>query len=310
MIVNCVVVTYNRLDLLKENLEALSKQTFSINKIIIVDNCSTDDTANYLAAFSNNPNYIIVRTEKNLGGAGGFSLGLKLSVLDGCDYTWLMDDDTIPYSDSLEQLIKPIALDDRIGFSCSLVNWIDGKPHIMNKPNLYTEKGSNIPMPITKGECTAYKCRTCSFVSVLISSQAVFEVGLPIKEFFIWCDDIEYTGRISEAGYTCYYTEQSIVLHKTSSNYYPSIDQAPANAAWRFYYQARNTCYLKHRKQPVKLFFYISVFNKYRLYKHKLKRRKDGNTEEFMDAIKRGCLDGLKFYPEIEFIKKNNDNKK
>ena len=291
MNINCVVVTYNRLELLKENLEALKKQTYSISKIVIIDNHSTDATKDYLELYKDDSKYIVIRTDKNIGGSGGFSLGLKESVKSGCDYTWLMDDDTIPEPDALEKLVSATELNKNVGFVCSQVNWTDGNPHIMNKPNCLGMIKSNI-----------FECKFCSFVSVMISSEAVYKVGLPIKEFFIWCDDIEYTTRIHDAGYPCYYVPDSVVLHKTTNNYYPSIDLAPANTAWRFYYQARNTCYLKRRKQPNKLLFYISVLNKYRVYLHKLKRRTDGNKQEFIDAVKRGCIDGLKFYPEIEYI--------
>lgn len=48
MTINCVVVTYNRLALLKECLDALDKQTYPIHKIVIVDNCSTDGTGAFL----------------------------------------------------------------------------------------------------------------------------------------------------------------------------------------------------------------------------------------------------------------------
>lgn len=48
MKINCVVVTYNRLSLLKECLSALENQTYPIQRIVIVDNCSTDGTSEFL----------------------------------------------------------------------------------------------------------------------------------------------------------------------------------------------------------------------------------------------------------------------
>ena len=292
MKINCLVVTYNRLDLLKENLESLRCQSFPINKIVIVDNCSTDGTASFLEKYRDNPNYVIVRTDKNIGGAGGFSLGLKESVKQGCDYTWMMDDDTIPHNSALEELVKVVQQKQNVGFVCSRVNWVDGNLHVMNKPDLLGKSEAD----------DVVDCVSCSFVSVMVSTKAVYKVGLPIKEFFIWCDDTEYTSRISDAGYSCYYVKNSIVLHKTGTNYSFQIDLAPANVAWRFYYQARNTCYLKRRKKSFKLFLYIYVLNKYRKKLRKLKRRRDGARKEFRDAVKRGCMDGLTFNPPIEYV--------
>ena len=48
MKINCVIVTYNRLSLLKECISALKNQTYKINKIYIINNNSTDGTSDYL----------------------------------------------------------------------------------------------------------------------------------------------------------------------------------------------------------------------------------------------------------------------
>ena len=52
MKVNCVVVTYNRLALLRECLAAIEKQTYPIHKVIVIDNCSTDGTEDFLKAYA------------------------------------------------------------------------------------------------------------------------------------------------------------------------------------------------------------------------------------------------------------------
>ncbi len=296
MKVNCVIVTYNRLALLKECLAAIEKQTYPVHKIIVIDNCSTDGTEEYLKTYSARPQLQIIRTEKNIGGAGGFSLGTKISVMDGGDYTWLMDDDTIPAPGALEALIHTATQSNEIGFVCSKVLWVDNSVHPRNMP------GGIKNDIMTCDNITAHRCEVCTFVSVLISSQAVYKVGLPIKEFFIWFDDIEYTLRITKAGFKNYYIEQSIVVHKTPDIYEPNIEQAPVNMAKRFYFQTRNTCYFKHRQQPNKLLFRLSIWNKLRILKRKINRRKDGHKQEFLDAVKKGCHDGLTFYPEIEYI--------
>lgn len=55
MRINCVVVTYNRVALLKENLSALKSQTYPIHQIFIINNHSTDGTEAYLSTFNNDP---------------------------------------------------------------------------------------------------------------------------------------------------------------------------------------------------------------------------------------------------------------
>lgn len=293
--VNCVVVTYNRLALLKQCIEALQQQTYAIKKIIVIDNSSTDGTDEFLNGLSDNPQYHIVRTEKNLGGAGGFSLGVKHAILDGCDHVWLMDDDTIPQPDSLEQLMAVGEKTEGWGFLCSRVNWTDGKMHLMNKPGV-NEKKVDMTQEVIP-------CKCCTFVSVLIDASAILEVGLPIKEFFIWSDDIEYTQRIIRAGYPGYYVPASVVEHRTKTNYSPQIDIAPVEALPRFYYQVRNTIYTKRQKKNLFTYF-LFLLNYYRLMMHRIDKRADkSHNAEFKRIVRRGFRDGLRFYPQVEYLR-------
>ena len=307
MKINCVVVTYNRLELLKECLQAIEKQTYEIHKIVIINNSSTDGTFEFLNSLSGSDKYLIVHTEENVGGAGGFNLGLKHSVLAGCDYTWLMDDDTIPEPTALQELVNSASISNvgTIGFVCSQVNWIDGTQHVMNRVSVCQDKNGN-PIRVEENGNSACKCKLCSFVSVMVNTEAVMELGLPIKEFFIWCDDLEYTIRIYKAGYTCLFADKSIVLHKTKTNYAPSIDKAPAEMAGRFYYQARNVCYIKRNYSKKNFFFYLWLLNKYRVYKHRIGKRTDDPESKatFLKAVKAGLKDGSRFLPKVEYIKK------
>lgn len=300
MKVNCVIVTYNRLALLRECLAAVEAQTLMPDRIIVIDNCSTDGTREFLAPLSADPRYRIVRTEKNVGGAGGFSRGIKESVLDGADYTWIMDDDTIPAPGALQALVDVAALSDDIGFTCSRVDWTDGSRHPRNAPGGLKPADR---LTARDGALTACRCEVCTFVSVLFSTRAVCQVGLPIKEFFIWFDDIEYTLRVTRGGFRNYCVEQSVVVHKTPDVFDPDIEHAPPSMARRFYYQTRNTCYFKHRETSNWLLFRLSVWNKLRILKHRIRRRKDGHRQEFLEAVERGCRDGLTFYPEIEYVR-------
>ena len=70
-----VVVTYNRIELLKHCLEKIKLQTFNCD-ILVIDNNSNDGTHEYLVS-KKIPFY---KTEVNIGGAGGFNLGIKICV--------------------------------------------------------------------------------------------------------------------------------------------------------------------------------------------------------------------------------------
>ena len=100
-----IVVTYNRIDLLKENIKALQKQSYIHHDIMIIDNASTDGTKEMVKNI-NDTRIKYYNTMENLGGAGGFAYGIKKAMELGYNYAWIMDDDSIPEPDALNSLIK------------------------------------------------------------------------------------------------------------------------------------------------------------------------------------------------------------
>ena len=124
--VAAVVVTYNRKNLLLENVQSLLGQTFSDVQIIIVDNNSSDGTQDVLQQFIERKQILYFNTGANLGGAGGFSYGIRLAVEAGYEYIWVMDDDCIPQETALEVLMeKDQKMEGKYGFLSSKVLWKD-----------------------------------------------------------------------------------------------------------------------------------------------------------------------------------------
>src|SRR5690242_3499247 len=87
-----LVVTWNRRELLVEALQAVVGQTRPPDRVIVVDNASTDGTSDRVRAeFAD---VELLRTSRNLGGAGGFALGMRHALeTRSCDALWLLDDD-------------------------------------------------------------------------------------------------------------------------------------------------------------------------------------------------------------------------
>lgn len=291
-----LVLTYNRLELLKEAIEALLVQTSPCD-ILVVDNASTDGTKDMVMAYVNMYNRVqYVNTGANLGGAGGFAFGIKECVKQGYEYIWLMDDDTIPYSSALEELV--IAKNDlkgEFGFLSSLVEWTDGNMCEMNKP-LVLDEWWNYGAQISKGRLAIKKG---SFVSFFISTKTVKEVGLPIKEFFIWFDDSEYSRRIVERGYVGYLVSSSKVLHKMKNNSKVDIVTESGERLQRYWMAFRNRYYLNKgngKKQLLKYYLYLlkTICNI-------LKYSEDKKGERIIIVLK-GTCDGIKFTPKIERV--------
>ena len=105
-----VVVTYNRLDKLKQTLARLLEAPAGVlSAVVVVDNASTDGTADWLAA-QGDPRLTVQRSEHNLGGAGGFETGLRLAT-ERFDPDWMvvMDDDAHPAPGALEAFFAETA---------------------------------------------------------------------------------------------------------------------------------------------------------------------------------------------------------
>ncbi|GAA6756682.1 hypothetical protein Thermus77420_21580 [Thermus thalpophilus] len=98
-----VIVTHNRKELLRECLRAVLAQTRPVDHILVVDNASTDGTADMLREeFSQ---VEVLRLPENQGGAGGFHEGMKRAYELGYEWMWLMDDDALPSRTALEELL-------------------------------------------------------------------------------------------------------------------------------------------------------------------------------------------------------------
>ena len=143
--VGTIVVTYNRRNLLKDCIEALLKQNYKKQEILIIDNASTDGTKEYIDNLIDNKKVFYFNTGANLGGAGGFNYGVREALKRNYDYVWLMDDDTIAENNNaLKSLVgKASYLKDDFSFLSSIAKWTDGKICKMNRqvtpPVLYGE---------------------------------------------------------------------------------------------------------------------------------------------------------------------------
>lgn len=280
-----VIVTFNRIEQLKECLFSLYKQNYPCD-ILVINNNSSDGTEEYLK--ENKIDHYTL--ERNIGGAGGFNFGVKAAYEKGYKFIWLMDDDCIVKEDSLEKMIKrSYELPFRFGFISSRVLWKDGNDHMMNKINRKVKVSEHL-----------YSIKQSTFVSLLLSSDTVRKVGLPIKDFFIWGDDIEYTRRIAvRYALASYYVDDSIVIHNTKNNNGSKIASDLIDRIDRYYYAYRNENFL-YRQEGLKgmLYYYLKcLYNLARI----VFLSKNKKIVRIKTLIK-GVIDGQDFNPSIEFI--------
>ena len=287
MKIAAVVVTFNRKEYLVKNIEALLKQGTPEMDILIIDNASTDGTKETIQKYIDADQIIYSNTGKNLGGAGGFNYGIRYAYEHQYDFIWIMDDDTYPHPDALQ---KFLAADQKLGgdygYLAGKVLWKDGSWCNMNTPKY---SGNN--------EKQGYKqIHQSSFVSMFIPRKTVAKYGLPIKEFFIWGDDVEYTRRIAlkEASYL---VEDSQVLHDTKNNVGSDIVYDDERLE-RYRYAYRNEMYIalhenwKRRVyQRLKIWYHIA-----KILLHSSQKKKK------IQLIRSASAEGKHFNPSIEYV--------
>lgn len=289
-----IVVTYNRLGLLKENIQALLEQSVMCD-IIVINNASTDGTRDYLEALQDE-RIMHIPLDKNLGGAGGFALGVKTAELKGYRYMWIMDDDSVPRVDALESLEnKADELNNDFSYLASLVYWTDGNLFRMNVPVTVYDKEHELQTLQTISENRLIEIRNSSFVGCFVNTEISRKIGLPIKEFFIYGDDYEYTVRLQKEN-KAYLDFDSVIIHKAPNNKGADIVSATPDRIERFYYQSRNGMYIARIEKKVlsRTIRVLGRILKVFLYSDSCKMRKIG-------TLIRGSIDGIKFNPVIEF---------
>ena len=139
-----------------------------------------------------------------------------------------------------------------------------------------------------------------TFVSFFVKVDKIKELGLPIKEFFIWSDDLEYSRRISRK-YNCYLINDSIVIHKSKFNIGSNISVDDKKNLWRYEYAYRNEYYLHKQNLLWKLYYKLKIIlHKYRINKSESLSADD--KIERMELIDKSIKKGKKFNPKIEYL--------
>ncbi|PTX97140.1 glycosyl transferase [Spartobacteria bacterium LR76] len=188
-----IIVTHNRLALLKRCVSALQTQKGAEADILIVDNDSTDGTRAWLEATPS----LHTLYQKNEGSAGGFHGGLERALAMGYEWIWLMDDDGVPSENCLQTLLSaptdalcraPIVYSEeepsRTAFG----------PVVTSAGSLVLREEINaLPDPIIPDHVNPFN-------GVLLHRSVVEKAGLPKRELFIWGDEYEYICRVRAVG--------------------------------------------------------------------------------------------------------------
>ena len=235
-----VIVTFNRADLLTRMLDGLAAQTRVPDVVFVVDNASTDHTREILTARREHPDLPlqVTHSEENLGGAGGFRLGVRMAYDAGHDRIWLVDDDVVPATDCLEVLL---GADE----PCVAAIREDVRGHLVEKAALDFDLSNPLAMRPKRaavddtyadraGMPERVELENVSFEGFMFRREVVDRIGLPDASYFIFYDDVDFAVRARRAGYRIWGMRDAVLVRQLD------FDQQHALDTWKGFYMFRN----------------------------------------------------------------------
>ena len=246
----CVLlVTFNRRNDLEKTLELYENQSYRPKCVLVVDNHSTDGTAELLSEWeaADSPiEHRVCTMPENVGGSGGFYRGMELALDMDCEWIFVSDDDAMPHTDALEKLNCFAEKYPQIVAECSAIcGAVDAGDRFALGHRARINKKSIIgmldrPVPAEEYKKEYFDVDFFSYIGTCIRKTALARAGLPRKEFFIYSDDFEHALRVGKEGRMI--CVPSVVLCHADNNPYSK------EASWRDYYATRNVLimYRKH----------------------------------------------------------------
>lgn len=242
--VAAIIVTCNRLAKLKRAVLAILGQ--HISGMVVVDNLSTDGTADWLKT-QQSERLIVCFPQKNIGGAGGFALGCnEAKIKFNPDWFLLSDDDVYPDKELINKFFAT-RKDDRAGIISAAVYTPDKQIAEMNRPLL--------KMPQTRSDVVKYfggkrskfvlpdsayrvpmqiSVQGSSFVGCFIQKNVIEKLGLPRKELFLYGDDLIYTHLVVSSGFRNMFCSNLIFYHDIVTG------KKDIQPVWKIFYLMRN----------------------------------------------------------------------
>lgn len=281
-----VLVTYNRLECLKIALKRYENQILPPSHIFVINNASTDGTEEFLQQWAMEKNAPfekeVINTQSNLGGAGGFALGIQKASQSECDFLFLADDDAYAEESALFELSNAYTNSrnkEKISALCTAIMRF-GKLDITQRAHI-KKTGLKVKFYATTEEeyCTEiFRVDVLSFVGGAIKREVVSKIGLPAKEYFIHFDDVEYSMRIAQVG-DIYCVPASVMNHDTDET---------VKITWKNYYSLRNEILTIKSHYP-RRYFYTAVLMAYikrgSLLARLLKKRTPAQVKMYRAAI-------------------------
>lgn len=295
MIVDVVIVTYNRLEKLKKALASYERQTRAFRNMIVVNNHSTDGTYEYLVEWKEQKapfSKFIINTDENLGGSGGYFLGQEKASELAAEWVFLADDDAYANPDMMECFYDYAENHDSSILSaiCGTVYHADATIDY-NHRSRYIKNGRRFvyrlpsePEDYLKPE---FEIDYLSYVGSFINGRALSKVGLVDARFFIFWDDSEHSLRLKKFGSIICVPKIGIVHDDGKTGQSSENKGTGTTVSWKDYYLARNEIVMTKRHFPLAA---IHQLRKDLTNRLKGKRQDDAYGKVLWDAYKDAWL--------------------
>jgi rhamnopyranosyl-N-acetylglucosaminyl-diphospho-decaprenol beta-1,3/1,4-galactofuranosyltransferase len=251
--VAAVVITYQRRDMLRRTLEGLRAQERPVDEIVVIDNGTSDGTADMLRR--DFPDVTHLRMEENIGPAGALQVGFEHANGKRHRWAWTHSDDILARPEALKTLLATAEQlgDDRLGLLCC---WFEPvSTHYFHNGALWKHRVVQQRWPPVGSP--PYPTDVMTFKGALISMAMVPEIGVPVGDYFLMMEEYEYCLRAIRAGFRHYALPMPLLV--------PLEDEPPGRyPPWRGYYQVRNhLAMVMERRSPGELLWFAIVQGKY-----------------------------------------------
>ena len=239
VLLSIVTVNYNGY---KDTCELIDTIPFNEDmEVIVVDNGSHENEASMLQ--TKYPHIKAIRSDQNLGFAGGNNLGIKAAK---GEYLYLVNNDTVFNIFNPEVLIKRLYNSTRIGMVCPKIRfaWDNNPIQFAGYTSLSSITVRNRAIGFgeeDKGQYdTPHQTPYAHGAAMMLKREVIDKVGLMPECFFLYYEELDWSMMITRAGYEIWYDPASTIYHKESQS-------TGQNSPLRTYFITRNRLLLVKR---------------------------------------------------------------
>ena len=232
-----ILVNFNGIKLTEDCIDSIYQSKYDSSKykvnIVVVDNGSKrDETQDLKRKYKD---LIFIRSEENLGFAGGNNLGINRAISKGAEYVLLINNDTVLDKYMLQRLFENaqpnvVLTSKMLYYNKPDTIWCEGGKIDWKKGNSYNGK-------INQKDAHAVQNYYCEFTSgccMFIPCDVIRKVGLLNSDYFMYCEDTEYCIRLKKAGIKVMVIPTATLYHKVS------MSSGGEDSPFSIYYMTRN----------------------------------------------------------------------